>query len=86
MKKLHQENPASAIFASTDQSCFHEYSNSDDSLTDPSSETEEPTPPEPLTSLYDPTVINLSNGELKIRCTKAYENIKMNLHKINLVT
>ena len=64
LKKLHQ------IFTSIDPSCFHEYSNSDDSLTDFSSETEETTLPEPLTSPYDP------NEELKIRCTKAYEKYK----------
>ena len=34
LKKLHQENLASAIFASINSSCFHEYSNSDGSLTD----------------------------------------------------
>ena len=73
LKKLHQENPASAIFTSIDPSCFHEYSNSDDSLTDSSSETEETTLTEPLTSLYDPTAIDLSNEELKICCAKAYE-------------
>ena len=33
LKKLHQEKPASAIFTSTDPSCFHKYLNSDDSLT-----------------------------------------------------
>ena len=55
LKKLHQENPASAIFTSIDPSCFHEYSNSDESLTDSSSESEETTLPEPLTSVYDPT-------------------------------
>ena len=76
LKKLHQENLASAIFTSTDPSCFHEYSNSDDSFTDSSPETEETTLPETLTSLYDPTAINLSNEELKIRCTKAYEKYK----------
>ena len=32
LKKLHQENPASAIFTSIDPSCFHEYSNSDESF------------------------------------------------------
>ena len=76
LKKLHQENPASAIFTSIDPSCFHEYSNSDDSLTDSSSETEETTLPEPLTSIYDPTATNLSNEELKTRCTKAYKKYK----------
>ena len=77
LKKLHQENPPSAIFTSIDPSCLHEYSNSDDSLTiDSSSETEETTLPEPLTSVYDPTAINLSNEELQIRCTKAYEKYK----------
>ena len=50
-----------------------------------SSETEETTLPELLTSLYDPMAINLSNEELKIRSTKRMKNIKMNLHKINLV-
>ena len=30
LKKLHQENPASAIFTSINPSCFHEYLNSDD--------------------------------------------------------
>ena len=73
LKKLHQENPISPIFTSIDPSCFHEYSNSDDSLIDSSSETEETTLPEPFTSVYDPTAINLSREELKIRCTKAYE-------------
>ena len=57
-------------------SCFHEYSNSDDSLTDSSSETVETTLPEPLTSLYDPTAIDLSNEELKIRFRNAYEKYK----------
>ena len=55
LKKLHQENPASAIFTSIDPSCFHEYSKSDESLTDSSSESEETTLPEPLASVYDPT-------------------------------
>ena len=55
LKKLHQENPASAIFTSIDPYCFHEYSNSDDSLTESSSETEETILPEPLTSVEDPT-------------------------------
>ena len=41
LKKVHQENPASAIFTSIDPSCFHEYSNSDDSSTDSSSEIDE---------------------------------------------
>ena len=50
-----------------------------------SSETEETTLPELLTSLYDPMAINLSNEELKIRSTTRMKNIKMNLHKINLV-
>ena len=77
LKKLYQENPAFAISTSIDPSCFHEYSNSNDSLTDSSSETAEL-----LTSVYDPTAINLSNKELKICCMK---NIKMHLHKINLV-
>ena len=76
LKKLYQENPASAIFTSLDPSCFHECSNSHDGLTDSSSETEETTLPEPLTLVYDPTAINLSNEELKIRCTKAYERYK----------
>ena len=67
LKKVHQENPASAIFASINPSCFHEYSNSDDSSTNSSSETDETTLPEKLTSVYDPTAINLSNEELKIR-------------------
>ena len=61
LKKLHQENPASAIFTSINPSCFHEYSNNNDSLTYSSSETEETTLPELLTSVYDPTTINLSN-------------------------
>ena len=76
LKKLHQKNPASAIFTSIDQSCFHEYSNSDDSLTDSSSETGETILPETLTIIHDPTAINLSNEELKIRCTKAYRKHK----------
>ena len=76
LKKLHKENPASANFTSINPSCFHEYSNSGDSLTDSCSETEETTIPEPLTSVYDPTAINLSNEELKIRCTRAYEKYK----------
>ena len=76
LKKVYQENPASAIFTSIDPSCFHEYSNSDDSSTDSSSETEKATLPEMLTSVYDPTAINLSNEELKIRCAKAYEKYK----------
>ena len=76
LKKLHKENPASANFTSVNPSCFHEYSNSGDSLTDSCSETEETTIPEPLTSVYDPTAINLSNEELKIRCTRAYEKYK----------
>ena len=42
----------------------------DDSLTDSSSETEETTLPEPLTWAYHP------NEELKIRCAKAYEKYK----------
>ena len=45
-------------------------------LTDSFPETEETTLPEPLTSVYDPTAINLSNEKLKIRCTKAYEKYK----------
>ena len=76
LKKLHKENPASTNFTSVNPSCFHEYSNSGDSLTDSCSETEETTIPEPLTSVYDPTAINLSNEELKIRCTRAYEKYK----------
>ena len=72
LEKLHQVNPASAIFTSIDPSCFHEYPNSGDSLTDSSPETEESTLPEPLTLLYHPTATNLSSKEFKIRCTKAY--------------
>ena len=69
-------NGRKVIFTSIDLSCFHDDSNSDDSLTDSSSETEETTLPEPLTSVYDPTAVNLSNEELKICCTKAYEKYK----------
>ena len=76
LKKLHQENPAYAIFLSIDPSCFHEYSNSDNSLTDSSLETAETTLPESLTSVYDPTAINLPNEELKVHCTKVYEKYK----------
>ena len=74
LKKLQQENPASAIFTSIDLSCFHEYSNNNDRLKYSSSETEETTLPELLTSVYDPTPIE-----------KCMRNIKINLHKINLV-
>ena len=73
---MYQENPASAIFTSIDPSCFHEYWNGDDSSTDSFSETDETTLPEKLTSVYDPTAVNLSNEELKIRYTKAYEKYK----------
>ena len=76
LKKVHQENPASAIFTSIDPSCFHEYSNSDDSSTNSSSETEKTTLPEMLTSVYDATAINFSNEELKFRCAKAHEKYK----------
>ena len=67
-----------------DSSCFHGYSNSNDSLTDSFSETEETTCPELVTSIYDPATINLSNEELNIHCTKAYEKFK-NISKIRLV-
>ena len=66
-----------------DSSCFHGYSNSNDSLTDSFSETEETTCPE-LVTIYDPATINLSDEELNRRCTKAYEKFK-NISKASLV-
>ena len=50
----------------------------DDSITDSSAQKlkKETTLPEPLTSLYDPTALNLFNEELKIRCTKTYEKFE----------
>ena len=76
LKKTTPGKPSLCNFCKYWPVLFHEYLNSGDSLTDSSSEIEETTLPEPLTSVYDPTTVKLSNYELNVRCTKAYEKYK----------
>ena len=69
LKQLHKCNSKLALFSAIDTSEFISAeldSPRDDSDTDTSSETEENTIPDPLTSIFDPTVINMPEAELKV--------------------
>ena len=73
LKTFHKIQPDAAIFTAIDPVKFIDY---DSSETDTSSETDETTLPEPLTSLYDPTTINLEKEEITNVCQSVYEAYK----------
>ena len=85
LKNLHEENLASEIFTSIDPSYFHEYSNSDDRLTDSSLETGEDTLRESLTLVYDSQLLICPMRSLKSIVQKRMKKMKIYYQKIILV-
>ena len=85
MKNLHEENPASEIFTSIDPSCFHEYSNSNDSLIDSSLDTAETTLRQWLTSVYDSQLLICPMRSLKSVVQKCMKKIEIYYQKLILV-
>ena len=75
MKALYNINSDLAVFKSIDNSEFLDDACST-SQTETSSETEETSLPEPLTSLYDPSSINMSQEQLTEHCKKLYRVYK----------
>ena len=75
MKALYNINSDLAVFKSIDNSEFLDDAYST-SQTETSSETEETSLPEPLTSLYDPSSINMSQEQLTEHCKKLYRVYK----------
>ena len=69
---LFQANPNAAIFTSIDISDFQRNENIDSSETDSATETEENCLPDTLTSLFDPSTINIDQHELTNLCEARY--------------
>ena len=73
IKSLYKANPKAAFFTSIDINDFEPNELFEDSETDTASETEENCIPDTLTSLYDPSSINLSKTELHNLCEDRYK-------------
>ena len=85
MKALYNINSDFAVFKSIDNSEFLDDAYST-SQTETSSETEETSLPEPLTSLYDPSSINMSQEQLAEHCKQLYRVYKQPYHQKDFET